>query len=229
MRVAMYSTKRYESAAFRRANDRAGHEIIELEDRSAAGDGAARRWRRRGVRLRERRGRRRRCSPRWPRSGSATSRCVAPGSTTSTSRRAARLGVNVVRVPAYSPNAVAEHTIALILALNRQHPQGVQPGPRRQLLARRARRLRPRRQDGRRRRHRPDRRARRPAAVALPLRRARPRSGTSNPTARSSSASRYVELDELWAAQPHHLAQLPAHRRDPPPRVADAIARMRAG
>jgi D-lactate dehydrogenase len=33
---------------------------------------------------------------------------------------AARLGMRVVRVPAYSPNAVAEHTIALILALNRR-------------------------------------------------------------------------------------------------------------
>jgi D-lactate dehydrogenase len=32
---------------------------------------------------------------------------------------AARLAITVVRVPAYSPNAVAEHTIALILALNR--------------------------------------------------------------------------------------------------------------
>lgn len=33
---------------------------------------------------------------------------------------ARRLGIVVVRVPAYSPNAVAEHTIALILALNRR-------------------------------------------------------------------------------------------------------------
>ncbi len=31
-----------------------------------------------------------------------------------------RLGLTVVRVPAYSPNAVAEHTLALILALNRR-------------------------------------------------------------------------------------------------------------
>lgn len=32
---------------------------------------------------------------------------------------ARELGLTVVRVPAYSPNAVAEHTIALVLALNR--------------------------------------------------------------------------------------------------------------
>jgi D-lactate dehydrogenase len=38
---------------------------------------------------------------------------------------AAALGVRVVRVPAYSPYAVAEHTIALILALNRQIPRAV--------------------------------------------------------------------------------------------------------
>lgn len=32
---------------------------------------------------------------------------------------ARRLGIDVVRVPSYSPNAVAEHTIALMLSLNR--------------------------------------------------------------------------------------------------------------
>jgi D-lactate dehydrogenase len=36
---------------------------------------------------------------------------------------AAALGFSVVRVPAYSPNAVAEHTLALILALNRHIPR----------------------------------------------------------------------------------------------------------
>ena len=36
---------------------------------------------------------------------------------------AERLGIDVVRVPAYSPNAVAEHTIALILALDRHIPR----------------------------------------------------------------------------------------------------------
>jgi len=36
---------------------------------------------------------------------------------------AASLGLSIVRVPAYSPNAVAEHTIALILAVNRHIPR----------------------------------------------------------------------------------------------------------
>lgn len=36
---------------------------------------------------------------------------------------AAALGMRVARVPAYSPNAVAEHTLALILALNRHIPR----------------------------------------------------------------------------------------------------------
>ncbi|MEX0657568.1 MAG: 2-hydroxyacid dehydrogenase [Egibacteraceae bacterium] len=34
--------------------------------------------------------------------------------------RAAELGITVARVPAYSPHAVAEHTVALILTLNRK-------------------------------------------------------------------------------------------------------------
>ena len=33
---------------------------------------------------------------------------------------ARRLGITIVRVPSYSPNAVAEHTLALMLTLNRQ-------------------------------------------------------------------------------------------------------------
>lgn len=35
-------------------------------------------------------------------------------------KEAARLGIRVCRVPAYSPHAVAEHAVALILALNRK-------------------------------------------------------------------------------------------------------------
>ena len=37
---------------------------------------------------------------------------------------AQELGIKVVRVPSYSPNAVAEHTLALILALNRNIHRG---------------------------------------------------------------------------------------------------------
>ncbi|MDE1183431.1 2-hydroxyacid dehydrogenase [Paraburkholderia sp.] len=38
---------------------------------------------------------------------------------------AERLGIAVVRVPAYSPHAVAEHAVGLILALNRRLPRAV--------------------------------------------------------------------------------------------------------
>mmetsp|Transcript_63568 Transcript_63568/g.161302 ORF Transcript_63568/g.161302 Transcript_63568/m.161302 type:complete len:345 (+) Transcript_63568:1-1035(+) len=37
--------------------------------------------------------------------------------------KAAELGVTVARVPAYSPHAVAEHAVALMLSLNRRIPQ----------------------------------------------------------------------------------------------------------
>jgi D-lactate dehydrogenase len=119
MRVAMYSTKPYESAAFRRANGRSGHEIVELEDR---------------LRLAT-----------VPLADGAQAVCVfvndvldeaaltalaavgvrhvalrCAGFNNVDLATAARLGLDVVRVPAYSPNAVAEHTIALILALNRR-------------------------------------------------------------------------------------------------------------
>ena len=119
MRVAMFSTKPYDSASFRRANDRAGHEIIELEDRLRSATA--------------------------PLAGGAQAVCVfvndvlddatltalagvgvrhialrCAGFNHVDLEAAARLGLDVVRVPAYSPNAVAEHTIALILALNRR-------------------------------------------------------------------------------------------------------------
>lgn len=38
-------------------------------------------------------------------------------------RAATKVGIKVVRVPAYSPNAVAEHTVALLLSLTRKIPQ----------------------------------------------------------------------------------------------------------
>ena len=119
MRIAMYSTKRYESEAFRRANEQAAHEIVELEDRLRAAT--------------------------VPLAIGAEAVCVfvndvlddatltaladigvqhvalrCAGFNNVDLESASRLGISVVRVPAYSPNAVAEHTIALILALNRR-------------------------------------------------------------------------------------------------------------
>ena len=119
MRVAMYSTKPYDSVAFRRANARSGHEIVELEDRlrlatvplaigaqavcvfvnDVLDEAALTALAAVGVRH-------------------VALRCA--GFNNVDLDAAARLGLDVVRVPAYSPNAVAEHTIALILSLNRR-------------------------------------------------------------------------------------------------------------
>ncbi|HEY5873946.1 MAG TPA: 2-hydroxyacid dehydrogenase [Ilumatobacteraceae bacterium] len=118
MRVAMFSTKPYDSAAFRRANSEATHEILELEDRlrlvtvplaegaeavcifvnDVADEPVLTALAEVGVRH-------------------LALRCA--GFNNVDVEAAHRLGINVVRVPAYSPNAVAEHTIALILGLNR--------------------------------------------------------------------------------------------------------------
>ena len=119
MRVAMYSTKPYDSVAFRRANALSGHEIVELEDRlrlatvpladgaqaicvfvnDVLDDAALTALAAVGVRH-------------------VALRCA--GFNNVDLAAAARLDLDVVRVPAYSPNAVAEHTIALLLSLNRR-------------------------------------------------------------------------------------------------------------
>ena len=54
------------------------------------------------------------------RAGCGWLRCGVRASTTSTSRRPETWASQSLRVPAYSPHAVAEHTVALILALNRK-------------------------------------------------------------------------------------------------------------
>ena len=56
----------------------------------------------------------------WSGTGSGWSRCVARDSTIVDLEAAKDLGIAVTRVPSYSPHAVAEHTIALILTLNRK-------------------------------------------------------------------------------------------------------------
>ena len=59
------------------------------------------------------------------------------------------LDIKVARVPAYSPYAIAEHTIALILALNRKLVRAHNRGQGYEFLAERTHRVRPERQNGR--------------------------------------------------------------------------------
>ena len=119
MRLAMFSTKPYDSDAFRRANREGRHEIRELEPPLTAATA--------------------------PLAAGSDAVCIFVNDTADAEVlgliagtgvqhvalrcagfnnvdlvAAAALGLDVVRVPAYSPNAVAEHTIALILALNRR-------------------------------------------------------------------------------------------------------------
>ncbi len=122
MRVLMYSTKAYDHDSFAAANAAFGHQIDEVEDRLTsrtallaggydavcifvndhAHERALRALRERGVRH-------------------VALRCAGFNNVDLAVAR--DLGLDVVRVPAYSPNAVAEHTIALILALNRKIPR----------------------------------------------------------------------------------------------------------
>lgn len=118
----MYSTKPYDHDSFVVANEAFGHVLDELDDRLttrtaalAEGydavcifvndhghEGVLRALHDRGVRH-------------------VALRCA--GFNNVDVEAAQALGIDVVRVPAYSPNAVAEHTIALILALNRKIPR----------------------------------------------------------------------------------------------------------
>jgi D-lactate dehydrogenase len=122
MRVAVFSAKGYERAAFGAAFAGAAHEVRYFDERltmhtAALVDGVdavcvfvndeldaavVAEIARRGVRT-------------------IALRCA--GYNNVDLAAAAACGVRVVHVPAYSPNAVAEHTIALILAVNRNIPR----------------------------------------------------------------------------------------------------------
>ncbi len=122
MRLAVFSTKPYDRAFFTEANARHGHEITFFEPRLtaetvvlAAGYDAA-------------------CVFVNDRLDAAVLDTLAAGGTRVIALRCAgfnnvdleaanALGLAVVRVPAYSPHAVAEHTVAQILALNRKIPR----------------------------------------------------------------------------------------------------------
>src|SRR5262245_52970425 len=122
MRVAVFSTKPYDRAFLDAANARHGHDLTFFEPRLvpetvplAAGYDAV-------------------CTFVNDQLDAGVLGALAASGTRAVTLRcagfnnvdleaAARLGVDVVRVPAYSPYAVAEHTIGLILALNRKLPR----------------------------------------------------------------------------------------------------------
>ena len=124
MRIAVFSTRAYDRAHFDRANAGHGHALIYLEahldittEPLAHGAEVV-------------------CAFVNDRLDAAVLRTLAEGGTRLIALRsagfnhvdlaaAAGLGLRVVRVPAYSPHAVAEHTLALILALNRHIPRAV--------------------------------------------------------------------------------------------------------
>ncbi|MBI4509054.1 MAG: 2-hydroxyacid dehydrogenase [Deltaproteobacteria bacterium] len=119
MKIAMFDTHRYDREAFEEANVRFGHELSFLEPRLtketatlASGHPAV-------------------CSFVNDKLDLDALQALRAGGTRLVALRsagynhvdlaaAARLGLPVVRVPEYSPYAVAEHAVALVLALNRK-------------------------------------------------------------------------------------------------------------
>ncbi|MCA9830749.1 MAG: 2-hydroxyacid dehydrogenase [Dehalococcoidia bacterium] len=119
MELAFFSTKSYERASFEAAASRAGHRISFLEPRLTAGTAALAS------------GFPAVCAFVNDELQADTLSTLQAGGTRLILLRSAgfnhvdlnaatRLGLIVAHVPAYSPNAVAEHTIALILTLNRK-------------------------------------------------------------------------------------------------------------
>jgi D-lactate dehydrogenase len=124
MRVAVFSTKPYDRHFLDAANSVAGHELAYFEPRLvpettplAAGFPAV-------------------CAFVNDRLDRAVLTTLAEGGTRLVALRSAgfnhvdldaarELGITVTRVPAYSPYSVAEHTVGLMLALNRKLPRAV--------------------------------------------------------------------------------------------------------
>lgn len=122
MRIAVFSTRPYDRAHLDRANARAEHALTYFEPHlDAATSQLARGFEVVSAFVNDR-------------LDAAVLGALAEGGTRLVALRsagfnnvdlaaAAALGLRVVRVPAYSPHAVAEHTLALILALNRHIPR----------------------------------------------------------------------------------------------------------
>jgi D-lactate dehydrogenase len=119
MKIAMFDTHRYDRESFEAANAKFGHSIAFLETRLT----------RDTARLAQ--GHEVVCSFVNDRVDAQALRLLREGGTRLIALRsagynhvdlaaAAGLGLPVVRVPEYSPHAVAEHAVALVLALNRK-------------------------------------------------------------------------------------------------------------
>jgi D-lactate dehydrogenase len=124
MRVTFFSAKAYDRTSFQAASGHFGHELVFLEPHLnsqtaalAAGSGAV-------------------CAFVNDRIDAAALDALAmagvrlvalrsAGFNNVDLRRAGELDICVARVPAYSPNAVAEHAVALILALDRKLPRAI--------------------------------------------------------------------------------------------------------
>lgn len=119
MRIAVFSTHSYDRTFLDGANERYGHEIVYFDPRltratAVLADGfpavaAFVNDELGGETLRA-----------LARGGSRLIALRAAGFTNVDLETAAELGIRVVRVPAYSPHSVAEHTVALILTLDRK-------------------------------------------------------------------------------------------------------------
>jgi D-lactate dehydrogenase len=120
--IRLFSAKRYDRVGFERANAAHGHTLTFLEPRLdvdtarlAAGAPAVCVFVNDDV-----------SAPVVEMLAAGGTRCVAlrcAGFNNVDLAATAAHGITVVRVPAYSPNAVAEHTLALILSLNRHIPR----------------------------------------------------------------------------------------------------------
>lgn len=120
MKVAVFSTKPYDQRFLESANAHAGHELFFLEDRLnertaslAAGAPAVCAFVNDDL-----------CAATLNRLAEGGTRLIAlrcAGFNQVDLKAAAALGLSVRRVPAYSPHAVAEFTVGMILTLNRKY------------------------------------------------------------------------------------------------------------
>ncbi|MGE0702342.1 MAG: 2-hydroxyacid dehydrogenase [Vicinamibacterales bacterium] len=119
MRIAMFSAHRFDREFFERANARAGHDITYLESRlTPASSALARDFPAVCAFVNDRLDAE--VLEQLHTGGTRIIALRSAGFNNVDLPRARTLGLVVVRVPSYSPHAVAEHAVALILALNRK-------------------------------------------------------------------------------------------------------------